>query len=475
MKKLFGHYIPRGLLFSYITEIIIVFSAIFIAIPVALSVFTHETLVMGDLSLYPYAILYTVVMHLAMISTGLYQRDLPSERTTLILRMLVSIAISGIAIYMVNLWLRLDVFCLHTLTIAGFFTFSGIISSRLLLFREAETSTGHHRVLVIGTGEKASSLQHRLVKPKLKTGLLSRTGINMVGYVDVPGSNTDAHILKSQIIRLDSKSLSQYAKEKNINEIIIALDERRNKLPIDDLIECRLNGVRITDIATFLERDSGSIILENFQPNSLIFSEGVVQAIRLKTKRIVDVLASLMILMLTLPVMLVTAVVIWLESGRKGSILYCQERVGLNGKCFKLLKFRSMIENAEKDGQAVWAQQNDMRVTRFGRFIRKTRIDELPQLLNVLKGEMSMVGPRPERPQFVNELAREIPYYNLRHYVLPGITGWAQICYPYGASVEDARQKLQFDLYYIKNYSVLLDVLILLQTTAVILWGKGAR
>ncbi len=253
------------------------------------------------------------------------------------------------------------------------------------------------------------------------------------------------------------------------------MDDRRNKTPIDDLIECRMNGIYVTDITQFLERETGSIVLESFQPGSFIYSEGFMQAFRLRTKRFMDICVSLFILTLSLPIMLVTALAIRCESGSGSTIIYRQERVGWSGKPFNLLKFRSMIENAEKHGTAVWAQQNDARVTRVGRLIRKIRIDELPQLFNVLKGEMSLVGPRPERPQIVAELAKEIQFYNLRHNAEPGLTGWAQICYPYGASVEEARQKLQYDLYYIKNYSLFLDIDIILQTMAVVLLGKGAR
>ncbi|MGE3775177.1 MAG: exopolysaccharide biosynthesis polyprenyl glycosylphosphotransferase, partial [Gammaproteobacteria bacterium] len=218
----------------------------------------------------------------------------------------------------------------------------------------------------------------------------------------------------------------------------------------------------------------GKIRLDALHPSGVIFADGFTQAVIRRTeKRLFDIVASLFLLSLTLPFMLVTALAILLESGRP--IFYTQRRVGLRGECFNVIKFRSMRTDAEVDGKPVWAAKEDNRVTGVGRFIRKTRIDELPQLLNVLKGDMSFVGPRPERPEFVSELAQVIPYYDLRHHVKPGITGWAQVSYPYGSSIKDAREKLQYDLYYLKNYSVFLDVNILLQTIQVILWGKGAR
>jgi len=473
VNNLFGHYIPRGVLFSYVVDLLILFTAFFLAIPVSDVLFYHNPPFTDNLYLYSYIGLYIIVLNLSMISTGLYQRDMPANWYSLLGRMAFSLTIGSLILALLNELLTLELFCIHTLTMSAVFSFVGIASCRLLLFREAEFGQPH-RVLVIGTGKRAARLQDSFRKPEQHPPLMGRTRIRVLRYIETPGSNAQTHVHKNLILKLDGMTLSQYAQERNIHEIIVALDERRKNLPIDELIECRLNGIRITDIGIFMERESGSIILDEFHPNSLIFSEGVGQSIRIKTKRFVDILGSLMILMVSLPVMLVTVAAIWLESGMKGSVLYRQERVGLNGKTFRLLKFRSMIENAEKNG-AVWAQQNDMRVTAIGRFIRKTRIDELPQLFNVLKGDMSLVGPRPERPEFVRELAEKIPYYNLRHYVMPGITGWAQICFPYGASVADARMKLQYDLYYIKRYSVILDIMILLQTISVILLGKGAR
>ena len=227
------------------------------------------------------------------------------------------------------------------------------------------------------------------------------------------------------------------------------------------------------EAADFYERQLGKIRIDTLHPSNVIFADGFTQAvIRSSEKRAMDILVSALMLLSTLPIMALTAAAIYFESG--GPVLYRQERVGRRGRVFTLLKFRSMRQDAEANG-AVWALQNDMRVTRIGSFIRRTRIDELPQLINVLKGDMSFVGPRPERPQFVAELSKSIPYYDLRHYVKPGITGWAQILYPYGASINDAREKLQYDLYYLKNYSIFLDINILLQTIQVILWRKGAR
>jgi sugar transferase (PEP-CTERM system associated) len=261
-----------------------------------------------------------------------------------------------------------------------------------------------------------------------------------------------------------------------VDEIVMAMDDRRQQFPLKELLDCRLKGIDVVELASFLERETGKVYLDILIPSWMIFGDGFRRDfIRRYSERAFDIAASLVLLMLTLPVMLLTMLAIKLEEGVRAPLLYGQPRVGCGGKVFRVMKFRSMRTNAESDGRARWAKANDDRVTRVGRFIRKVRIDELPQLFNVLGGQMSFVGPRPERPEFVGQLSESIPYYDIRHAVKPGITGWAQLCYPYGASEQDALEKLQYDLYYVKNHSLVVDVLILLQTVEVILFNKGAR
>jgi sugar transferase (PEP-CTERM system associated) len=255
----------------------------------------------------------------------------------------------------------------------------------------------------------------------------------------------------------------------------VAMDDRRVGFPLPELLDCRLAGVDVTELLTFLERETGRVRIDVLNPSWIIFGQGFRRdPFRLFSSRALDVLTSLGVLAVSLPVMLLTVLAIKLEDGWTAPALYSQERVGLHGKEFRVLKFRSMRQDAEANG-AVWAQRADPRITRVGAIIRKLRIDELPQVINVLRGQMSFVGPRPERPQFVAELSERIPYYSQRHCVKPGITGWAQLCYPYGSSEEDALEKLQYDLYYIKNNSLLFDLAILVQTAEVVLLGKGAR
>ncbi len=267
-----------------------------------------------------------------------------------------------------------------------------------------------------------------------------------------------------------------------VDEIVVAIDERRRNvearggMPLDELLECRLVGIEVCDVQAFIERECSMVDVDLLRPSWMVFSDGFVLNVwRSMTKRGFDVLASLILLLFTFPIMLVTAFLIWVEGRFKDPILYRQVRVGLGGEMFEVLKFRSMRVDAETPGSAVWADKDEPRSTKIGSFIRNSRIDELPQLFNVLWGDMSFVGPRPERPVFVKELEEQSPFYAQRHHVKPGITGWAQLCYPYGGSVEDAKQKLQYDLYYLKNHSILLDMIILLQTVEVVLVGEGAH
>jgi sugar transferase (PEP-CTERM system associated) len=270
--------------------------------------------------------------------------------------------------------------------------------------------------------------------------------------------------------------LAEWALVNRIDEIVYGPDDRRGGLPMQDLLQCKQVGIQVTDLASFFEREAGLIKLTLTDPSWLVFSNGFNSTLGRKfSKRSMDVIASLLVLAMTWPLLLLVALAIRLESGRGQPILYRQERVGLLGSTFQLVKFRSMRTDAEKDGVARWAGKNDDRVTRVGRIIRRTRLDELPQLWNILCGDMSIVGPRPERPEFVADLDQDLRYYSLRHCVRPGLAGWAQLRYAYGASRQDAEEKLKYDLFYVKNHNLVFDVLILLQTFEVVACGRGVR
>jgi sugar transferase (PEP-CTERM system associated) len=278
------------------------------------------------------------------------------------------------------------------------------------------------------------------------------------------------------VLNAEETSIADIALEKNAEEIVIAMDEKRGNLPVRQLLDARLQGIDVIELMEFFERETGKIRVDLVNPGWLIFSPGFrISRLRAFSSRTVDLLTSAGLFLVSWPIMLLVALAIKLEDGVSAPVLYRQCRVGKGGVPFQVLKFRSMSVDAEADGQAKWAEANDSRITRVGNVLRNVRLDELPQVFNVLRGQMSLVGPRPERPEFVQELKKSIPYYDERHAVKPGVTGWAQLKYSYGASEEDAIEKLQYDLYYIKNQSLMLDIMIILQTVEVVLWGKGAR
>ncbi|NMM15525.1 MAG: TIGR03013 family PEP-CTERM/XrtA system glycosyltransferase [Rhodoferax sp.] len=320
------------------------------------------------------------------------------------------------------------------------------------------------RVLIFGSGDRA-----RLVGRTLKN---SDPNVDLVGYYASPNETTSD--ISGWGLLSPKKSLTDIVIEEQVDEIVVALSERRGgSMPLRELLDCKLHGVRVVDIATHFEKTMGQIRRDSVSAGWLIFGDGFEQGlIRTMVKRLFDIVCATLLIVLALPVMVMTSILILLESA--GSIFYLQERVGLNGRLFNVVKFRSMRTDAEKDGQPRWASTADERITRVGRVIRKLRIDELPQLFSVLGGDMSLVGPRPERPYFVDKLTQELPYYAVRQSVKPGITGWAQVRYHYGASVEDSAEKLQYDLYYVKNHTLFLDLIVLFETVGVVLMGKGA-
>lgn len=321
------------------------------------------------------------------------------------------------------------------------------------------------RVLIFGAGPEAQFVGQVLQK--------SNPDIQIVGFYP---SQSDAELcIPEELVLPRSEALSETVRALNVRQIIIAVHERRGGvLPLRELLDCKLSGVTVLDLSSYFERTLGQIRLNSLHVGWLIFGDGFRQGWgRTLVKRMFDIVSASILLLLALPVICLAALLIMLEDGFP--LIYRQERVGLNGRLFKVVKFRSMRRDAESDGKPRWATANDDRTTRVGRIIRKLRIDEIPQLYSVLIGDMSLVGPRPERPYFVDQLTRTVPFYSVRHSVQPGVTGWAQVNYQYGASVEDSIQKLQFDLYYVKNHTLFLDLVIMWETVGVVLTGKGAQ
>jgi sugar transferase (PEP-CTERM system associated) len=351
------------------------------------------------------------------------------------------------------------------MTFAAMASVAAVLIHRVYAAHSISQSQAKTKILIFGSGEVAKTVGNTL--------RAADPHAQIVGYFAGP-NEIEPEVPRSQIIERQG-SLTETALRLGVDEIVVALSERRGgSMPLRQLLDCKLYGVRVVDIATYFEKTLAQIKISHVNAGWLIFGDGFNQGvIRTAVKRSFDIIFSALIFVLAAPIMLVTALLVAMES--RGPVFYRQERVGLNGEVFKVIKFRSMRADAEKDGKPRWASVNDDRVTRVGRFIRRVRIDELPQLINVLKGEMSLVGPRPERQYFVDELVAKIPYFAVRHSVKPGVTGWAQVRYEYGSTVEDSVEKLQYDLYYVKNHTLFLDLLILLETVAVVLTGKGAR
>jgi sugar transferase (PEP-CTERM system associated) len=351
-----------------------------------------------------------------------------------------------------------------TATVVAMIGVAMVVAHRVYATHRAPNRV-RHKMLIVGAGTAAQLVGKTLQR--------SSQYVDVVGYYPSPNEEQLA-IPKSQLL-VPNGTLAAEALALGVKEIVVAVSERRGgSMPMRDLLECKIYGMKVWDITTYFEKCLGQIRLDYVNASWLIFGDGFKQGLaRTLVKRLFDLIAATVLLITAAPIMVLTAAAIALEGG--GAILYRQKRVGFNGSHFDVLKFRSMRPDAEKDGSPQWACQEDDRVTKVGRFIRRLRIDELPQLFNVLAGEMSIVGPRPERPYFVDRLTAEIPYYAVRHSIKPGVTGWAQVRYHYGATVEDAQEKLQYDLYYVKNHSLMLDLLILLETVAVVLTGKGAR
>jgi sugar transferase (PEP-CTERM system associated) len=402
---------------------------------------------------------------LGMVGLGLYSYGVFADRRILFGKSLVALAIvlpvaSALFFAMQKIFGTRPASASASLAAVLVISILCLLLSRVVFSRLTGSQALKRRLLVVGTGRGAARLHQFL----LAAGMAR---LEVVGFYDLQAQAFDADRGGAA-----APSLFELAKEHGADEVVIAAGERRG-LPIHDLLSCKVNGVNVVDYLTFVERESRRIDLENLQPGWLVFSDGFRSSRFMDAvKRTFDIAVSISILAITLPLLVAAAIAVRLEDG--GPILYRQERVGRFGRTFTLYKFRSMGVDAEKDGQQ-WATVRDPRVTRVGAIIRKLRIDELPQIICVLRGDMSFIGPRPERPFFVEQLSSAIPFYAERHCVKPGISGWAQINYPYGASLEDARQKLAYDLYYVKNRSLFLDFLILIQTIRVIVWPEGAR
>ena len=413
------------------------------------------------------AMLFAATMICLNSAFGLYRRYQTLSIGQYLVRALLAPAIGVPLAFVVAQFIPGGQILLDGWWLASLLALAGLLLIRHLIVLPLVMALLPHRVLVLGTGPEA-----RLVEASLASS--HPLGVRLVGFYELERVK-ETVVSPTRVIAHNGGALADIVRQLTIDEIIVAVRQQRGGvLPLRELLDCRLNGVQVTDLARYFERMHGQVPIESLKVSWLIYGHGFRQsAIRNFVKRTLDLFVSALLLVVTLPVMALAALCIGLEGG--GPLIYRQERVGYRGRTFTVLKFRSMANNAEADGKPTWAAPNDIRVTRVGKLIRRTRIDELPQLFNVLRGEMSFVGPRPERPEFVAMLTDQIPFYAVRHSVKPGLTGWAQVRYSYGANVEQSIRKLEYDLYYVKNHTLVLDIVILLETVRVVLLGEGAR
>lgn len=414
-----------------------------------------------------WACVFVGMTMLTMASMGLYSPRLRDGFHGILLR-------TGCAFLFMVLGILVIAFIFSDLfPLKGIFAYAACLAlicslgSHQIFRKTARLEKFNRRVLVLGAGRKASNIVNKMRRAS------DHHGFRICGYVRIP--QEEVTISTGNVVTLE-QPLSEYVRTHDIHQIVVALDNQRDNMPEEELLQCRMLGASVVNLLDFFEQEAGKVLVDEAPPEWFIFAQRFnPQLAGGFFKRAFDIGAALSLLLVTWPIMLAAMLAIKCEDGSNAPVIFLQKRVGLFGRVFSVIKFRSMSINAESDGKARWATSNDSRITRVGHVMRKLRIDELPQIFNVLSGDMAFVGPRPERPEFVNELAQQIPYFEKRHCVKPGITGWAQLNYPYGASVTDAKHKLEFDLYYVKNQSISLDFIVLLRTVEVVVFGKGAK
>ncbi len=406
------------------------------------------------------------ICQLCLFFADMYDLRVVADRRELFVRLLRSLAATTIILAVIYFWFPILIVGRGVFLLTTAFVIVAILLSRLLFeFATSQVQPGE-RLLLIGTTPAAVALAQEIHERQ------AELGVEIVGFIDPDPERVGAALFNPGVIgTIDD--IPTIVRTRSVDRVVVSLADARGRLDMFKLLEIKLSGVTFDHLATVYEEYTGKIAVENLRPSWMIFSEGFRKSkTQILTKRLLDIIVASLGLLLAAPIALIVMALIRLTS--PGPIFYRQERVGQDGRPFMVVKFRSMRVDAEVDTGPVWAQKNDSRVTPVGLFLRRTRLDEIPQLWNALRGDMSMVGPRPERPGFVADLTRQIPFYGQRHVVKPGVTGWAQVRYTYGASVEDALQKLQYDLYYIKNMSVALDIFVMLQTVKTVLLRRGA-
>lgn len=460
MVKVFNCWFP----WRSVIGILLDFSFLIVTLVIAL-MWINSGLPINPIQVVIFASMFAIVMVAINIVLGLYKRTTNFSVSNNRARAVLSLYLAIPAAYVLYALLPVTTVNPDLVHLSAMSAVFGMLVTRIGSTQKPNTKILHRRILVFGSGFQAIAVKQALE--------YSDPSAQIIGFF--PGSNEDNPEVEPHMLLSRSQSLTDTACKLKVDEIVVALSERRGgSMPLRELLDCKLQGIRVLDLASHFEQTLGQIRLDSLYAGWLIFGDGFDQGIvRTTVKRLFDIICATVLIALALPVMLLAAILIVFEDGFP--LLYRQQRVGLNGRLFNVIKFRSMQRDAEKDGKPIWAQAQDNRVTRIGNIIRRLRIDELPQLFSVLQGDMSLVGPRPERPFFVDQLTKEIPFYAVRHSVKPGVTGWAQVRYHYGATVEDSAEKLQYDLYYVKNHSLFLDIVVLFETIGVVVTGKGAH
>lgn len=474
--RIFNQYIYTPVLALMVIEYFVLYASVYGG--VLIRFYPDMVLVNEHLADLPVrAHLFAVLMTLSGIAMGVSQAYGREGMTGMMLRTLVGMALLGVSV------LSLLIFWVPSIELymgRGVLALSVVLAwlvlglLRYIFYKLVDTQMLRRRVLVLGAGKRASRIKSFFIDNKAGRRFYD---LSIVGFC----RTGEPAGVDCQLVDVPAGGLWDYCVEHKVREVVVAVDERRNAeqtggFTLAELLDCKLRGVSVLDELTFYEREGGLLDTRLISPGWMVFSNGFsFGPIRDWLERGFDLASACLLLLLASPILLLTMLAIKLEEGWRAPIFYHQKRVGYGGRIFNVYKFRSMRTDAEKDGKAVWAQKNDCRVTRTGSIIRQFRIDELPQMFNILRGEMSFVGPRPERPEFVQELIGKVPFYGERHRVKPGLAGWAQLCYPYGASIDDAEKKLQYDLYYIKNHNLIFDIYIIIRTVEVVLLSKGVR
>ena len=418
----------------------------------------------GDLL--PKAVLIAFVAQLCLYFADLYDFRVITDLRELFIRAVQALGATSLILAGTYFWLPDLIVGRGVFMLAAVFVIVLVFGWRIAFEWGTHRIGPRERLLLVGTSDAAVRLAKELYDRR-------DLGVEIVGFIDPDPARVGEPLINPGIIGT-VEDIPAIVRARSVDQVVVSLSDARGKLPMDKLLEMKLDGVSFEHLASVYEKYTGKIAVENLRPSWLIFSPGFKKSrFQQFAKRALDVFMSLVGLIVAAPIMLAVAAAVRLTS--RGPVLYSQQRVGQHGRVFTVHKFRSMQDDAEKETGAVWARVNDDRITPLGYFLRRTRLDELPQLWNVLSGHMSFVGPRPERPEFVSSLTHQIPFYGQRHTVRPGLTGWAQVRYTYGASVEDAMQKLQFDLFYIKNMSIALDLFIIAKTVKTVLMQRGAQ